>query len=104
MLIPDEEFAVGILDALDDRGGSSVSAHLYGLEARLEWVRVRQQRRMVAVLHHWLERQVEDAQPEDPLRQAMRTVCNSLGAARDTLGQRMAEMEAMAGRGASHVP
>jgi hypothetical protein len=103
MWIPDDEFAVGILDALDDRTRSLLSPHLYGAPARLEWTRVWQQWRMLEVLRHWLEHQVAAAPPEDPLYQAAEMICHRLGAAGSGLVQRMAEIEATSGQRVSHA-
>ena len=98
MLTLDRELALGILDALDDRSGSRVSASAYGRARGRDRAWVEQECGMIDGLYAWLERQKRQARHDVPLLQAITTLSDRLAVARDARLQDMADMDAAAER------
>ena len=71
MLRPDEQLALGILDALDDRYRPEVSPLLLTLEQRQQRAWSEQQYRMIQALLAWLDRQRDAARRDDSLQEAL---------------------------------
>ncbi len=98
MLTPDKEFALGILDALDDRSVSRFSPFGYGRAWGRDRAWVEQECGIIDGIYAWLERQKRQARHDVPLLQVVTTLCDRLAVARDGLLQDMADMDAVAER------
>lgn len=93
MLQPDVQFALDMLDALDERCSLRINRHVYGLEGRRERCWAEQQVQMIAVLQDWLEREASGSQLDDPLCQAAGVLCDGLARSRDLLRQNIEEID-----------
>ena len=98
MFVPDEKFAVDLLDALDDRCVSDVSTLVYGTETKLDRCWAEQQYQMVGALLGWLDRIAPDAREDDRLRQAAGVLRDRLASARRELDQTIHEIDETADR------
>ena len=96
MLTPDEQLALGILDALDERYGPEVSPLLLTLEQRQERTWSEQQYRMIQVLIAWLERQKDTVQRDDALQKAISVLHERLADSETRLLHDIEEMDALA--------
>jgi hypothetical protein len=95
---PDKELALEILDALDDRGVSSIGPFGYGRAMARERAWVAQKCGIIDAISAWLERQKRQARHDVPLQQAITTLCDRLAVTRDALVQDMADMDSVAQR------
>lgn len=98
MFVPDEKFAVDLLDALDDRCISDLSPRVYGAESKLDRCWAEQQYQMVDALLGWLDRKIPDAQEDERLRRAAGVLRDHLASARRDLDQTIHEIDETAGR------
>jgi hypothetical protein len=99
MLTPDEQLALGILDALDDRYGPEVSPHLLTLQQRQKRTWSEQQYRMIQVLVAWLDRQKDTVQRDDALQRAISVLHERLADSETRLRR---DIEAMDVQALSH--
>lgn len=98
MLVPDEKFAVDLLDALDDRCVSDLSTFVYGNETKLDRCWAEQQYHMLDALLGWLDRSMPQAREDDRLRRAAGVLRDHLASARRDLDQAIHEIDETADR------
>jgi hypothetical protein len=94
MLVPDQQFAESILDALDERSYQQFSPGIYGVEKSEARCWAEQRCMMINALLDWLERRMRTPQLGEPLWQATAILCDHLMSSRSMLLQEAGDLEA----------